>query len=224
MERWQLLDDDAFDAANNMARDEALLQTATSRPCPILRVYRWDRPSISFGYFQSYPGELASDQPVVRRLTGGGIVYHGQDTTYTIVVPPTHRLFSIPTVTAYREIHEAIAASVAAQVHQAPLTSPRGEYECFQKPVDGDVVFDGRKLAGGAQRRTQSGMLHQGSIARRLSTSRVVAGFQATMKITFDPMALPIAVAQLADRLAREKYATVDWNQRTRRTAPISSG
>ena len=121
----------------------------------------------------------------MRRPTGGGVVYHGEDTTYTVVVPPTNALYAMKTADAYCALHKAIAAAFESQpaLHHAQLRSPQGQYECFQRPVHGDVVADGRKLAGGAQRRTKSGMLHQGSIAAKLSADQLKRGFEETLGV-----------------------------------------
>src|ERR1700716_1404298 len=79
-------------AALNMAVDEALLAEV---PAPTLRFYRWRQPSLSFGYFGLY-AEVASqsnEREIVRRWTGGGIVPHGGDVTYSVIISPSHPLF-----------------------------------------------------------------------------------------------------------------------------------
>src|SRR3954462_12222332 len=79
-------------AALNMAIDEALLNCA---PLPALRYYRWQRPAVSFGYFGSYAEvkNQSGDREIVRRWTGGGTVPHGDDLTYSIILPATDPLF-----------------------------------------------------------------------------------------------------------------------------------
>jgi lipoate-protein ligase A len=217
-ETWDFLLSPAAGAAWNMALDEALLQDATKRGRPLLRVYAWDKPSVSFGYFQKFPAALAERHEVVRRPTGGGVVYHVEDTTYTVIVPPTHALYVMKTADAYCALHQAVAAAFESQpvIHQAPLRSPQGQYECFQKPVHGDVVADGRKLAGGAQHRTKSGLLHQGSIATKLSADQIKHGFQETHEIDFEMYELADAERTQAEKLVHEKYATDAWNRHLR--------
>jgi lipoate-protein ligase A len=180
--------------------------------------YSWEKPSVSFGYFQKFPAHLADGHEVVRRPTGGGVVYHVEDTTYTVVVPPGHSLHAMKTADAYCALHKAVAAAFESQpaLHQAPLHSPQGQYECFQKPVHGDIVADGRKLAGGAQRRNQSGLLHQGSIAAKLSAEQIEGGFQEVFGVGFEKYELTDAERTLAGKLAREKYATDAWNRHWR--------
>jgi lipoyl(octanoyl) transferase len=217
-ETWHFLLSPAAGAAWNMALDEALLQTAAKRGRPLLRVYAWEKPSVSFGYFQKFPTELAERHEVVRRPTGGGVVYHVEDTTYTVIMPPAHTSYVMKTTDAYCALHKAVAAAFESQplLHEAPLRSLQGQYECFQRPVHGDVVADGRKLAGGAQRRTKSGLLHQGSIAAKLSADQIKHGFQEALRVEFEIYELTDAERTHAEKLVREKYATDAWNRHLR--------
>ncbi|HUJ72322.1 MAG TPA: biotin/lipoate A/B protein ligase family protein [Verrucomicrobiae bacterium] len=245
-ETWDFLRSPAADAATNMALDEALLRTAAARGRPLLRLYSWSRPAISIGYFQKFPthlvgaphlnplpagGERRFPSPfvkgegqgegfdqIVRRSTGGGLVYHGDgvDTTYTVVVPPDHRLYTMSTPDAYCAIHQAVARAIGngSQItdHQSPL--PRTGYDCFQNPVHGDVVADGKKLAGAAQRRTKWGMLHQGSIAASVTAEALRRGFTHVLGVEFEVHKCSAAERALAEKLTREKYAAAAWNRR----------
>lgn len=181
----------------------------------MLRVYSWVKPSVTFGYFQKFPAHLAGDYEVVRRPTGGGVVYHVDDTTYTVVVPPGHSFYAKKTGDAYCALHEAVAAAFESPpaLHVAAPHSPQGQYECFQKPVAGDVVADGRKLAGGAQRRNKSGLLHQGSIAAKIAADQLRRGFEETLGVTFEEYNPTDAETALAEKLVGEKYATDAWNR-----------
>ena len=224
MDPWHLLVHGPADAATNMAVDEALLPSAARRGIPLLRVYRWQRPTVSIGYFQKYPVHLEGTHAIVRRPTGGGLVYHGEDTTYTVIAPPGHSLHQLPVADAYRALHEAIAAALAstaglrATAESHPSATAEAEktraYECFQNPVEGDVVVDGRKLAGAAQRRSRWGMLHQGSIAALVSVEQLVDGFRAVLGVEFQPYELTPEERALADQLAAGKYGTEPWNRR----------
>ena len=232
-ETWDFLRSPAAAAATNMALDEALLRTATERGRPLLRLYSWEKPAVSFGYFQKFPMPLADKYEIVRRSTGGGLVYHGDgvDTTYAVVVPPDHRLYTMSTPDAYCAIHKAVAAALehGAVVGRVPSRgvapvsgSPAGgggpttvgrSYECFQKPVQGDVVADGRKLAGAAQRRTKWGLLHQGSIAASVTAQSLRRGFGEILGMEFAGYKLSAAERTLTENLTREKYATNAWNR-----------
>src|SRR5512133_2181915 len=90
--RWMWLDSGRCEAAFNMAFDETLLTGAPFSETPVLRFYGWTQPAASFGYFQKYADvEALTDlRPLVRRPTGGGIVPHDRDWTYSVAVPAGH--------------------------------------------------------------------------------------------------------------------------------------
>ncbi|MEC9056249.1 MAG: hypothetical protein VX633_13120 [Verrucomicrobiota bacterium] len=153
----------------NMAVDSWLLE----RGEPVLRVYGWKGDWCSMGYFGSVDEARAvvPGPSLVRRATGGGFVDHRNDLTYTIVVPRTSRLAGLKGSGSYRVVHEALAEAmkeagmvVGIVKEDAPVRSP----VCFQKPVAWDILDEaGRKVAGAGQRRTRSGLLHQGSVMCR---------------------------------------------------------
>src|SRR5258706_594076 len=157
----EVLDPEPHGAALNMAIDEALLRGARG---PLLRVYRWRRAALSFGYFGKYSAVAARwpGRELVRRWTGGGEVAHGADCTYTLIVPRAHAFCRLSAVESYRVIHEHIAALLGAAV--AAVAEPKVSAVCFENAVRFDVVNGARKVAGAAQRRTAHGLLHQGSI------------------------------------------------------------
>src|SRR5207245_6475497 len=86
-------DNCAHSGAMNMALDEALLEHATA---PSIRFYRWQSPALSFGYFGKFTDvdAYAPAHDLVRRWTGGGIVFHGDDLTYSIVIPVRDSVFA----------------------------------------------------------------------------------------------------------------------------------
>src|SRR6476660_2781306 len=85
-------DDSSHSAAMNMAIDEALLESAA---VPSIRFYGWQFPALSFGYFGRFfdVASYACERDLVRRWTGGGIVFHGDDLTYSIVLPSSDAAF-----------------------------------------------------------------------------------------------------------------------------------
>src|SRR5262249_31880070 len=98
-----------------MAVDEALLQAITSLGQPLLRFYGWQEPTATFGYFQSYAAvaRVTALRPLLRRPTGGGLVPHDADWTYSLVFPPGHAWYALPAVESYQLLHEWIQASLA---------------------------------------------------------------------------------------------------------------
>jgi lipoate-protein ligase A len=153
------------DGPSQMACDEVLLGHAGE---PVLRVFRWAGPWISIGYFVPWreAATVAPGWPVCRRWTGGGVVVHDGDFTFTLTAPRAEAWSRLRPEESYRVLHVAVATALRGMGCAATLFdgAVRGEAACFAGPVRYDVVDGARKVAGGAQRRTKRGLLHQGSI------------------------------------------------------------
>lgn len=153
------------DGPAQMACDEALLAVAEQ---PVLRVFRWIEPWVSAGYFTPWTEAQAARPgwPVCRRWTGGGVVVHDGDFTFALVVPRSENWSRLRPDESYRQLHVAVTEALHAAGIEAEVFDGRasGSAECFAGPVRYDVVVAGGKIAGGAQRRTKRGLLHQGSI------------------------------------------------------------
>lgn len=207
-----LHDHEPRSAAMNMAIDEALLLTASESR---LRFYGWRRPALSFGYFGRYAdvANEKSQREIVRRWTGGGIVCHGSDLTYSVIVPRgSVAELGSPRV-AYGKIHGAIRAALAAhlEVELAREDGPRISEACFANPVAADVLINGRKIAGAAQRRTRAGLLHQGSIQYEGLPTGFREAFARALGLEFSEITLDSEVLRRAEKLAQEKYGTSEW-------------
>ncbi len=153
----------------NMALDEALLQFVPKLGHPVVRFYGWMEPAATFGYSQRYAEieKLTACRPLLRRPTGGGLVPHESDWTYSLVFPAGHFWHGLKAVESYRRAHEWIRDAFA-QMNVAASLSPASQKEipgqCFIGAEKDDVLWQGRKIAGAAQRRTRSGLLIQGSV------------------------------------------------------------
>src|SRR5262249_50917796 len=144
----------------------ALLETVTR---PSIRFYRWDHPALSFGYFGQFAdvAKYEIERDIARRWTGGGIVFHGADLTYSIVIPTGDPSFSESAMSIYEATHAAIRRALAASgknVELAKSAAPKISDSCFANAVRADVLWSGKKIAGAAQRRTRRTLLQQGSI------------------------------------------------------------
>src|SRR5262245_32934968 len=122
---WLFWRTDPAPADRNMACDEALLETVGKVHRPVLRVYGWDPPAASFGYSQRYDEVCAMTRlrPLVRRPTGGGLVPHDLDWTYSLSVPPGHWWYALSAVDSYRTIHEWIAAAFSRMGIETALSA-----------------------------------------------------------------------------------------------------
>lgn len=199
-----------------MALDEVLLSQAVE---PLLRIYGWRDPAVSFGYFGKR-GDVAARWPrreLVRRWTGGGEVLHGDDLTYTLIVPREHPLSRVPALDSYRLIHESLAPLLDSTGESAQVTGRSSEKisgGCFENPSQFDVLIGHVKVAGAAQRRTKAGLLHQGSIQQvnlPLGFAEKLPRALAKESRIRELSASEICSAKL---LAASKYATVEWLQR----------
>lgn len=205
-------EDEPQSAAMNMAIDEAILESADM---PVIRFYGWKRPSLSFGYFGAFDevaGEM-NERDVVRRWTGGGIVMHGGDSTYSVILPRMNGTPPSRSPIVYAAIHEAMQRAFAPHmtVELARNNSAKISAACFANPVTADVLVQGRKIAGAAQRRTRAGLLHQGSIQCETLPENFNDAFAAALCPKFERRDLPTPVVVRARELAQQKYGTADW-------------
>ena len=115
MNFWLLLNSGKCEAAFNMALDEALLEAMPRLQAPVLRFYGWTEPAATFGYFQKYAEVTAATRlrPLIRRSTGGGIVPHDADWTYSAVFPAGHEWHSLKAEESYRHIHDWLRLAFA---------------------------------------------------------------------------------------------------------------
>lgn len=209
-------DHSAQSAALNMAIDETLLAEAA---VPILRFYRWRRPSLSFGYFGRYAeaANEAGERELVRRWTGGGIVPHGADVTYSAIIPAAHPLFEKASPEIYSAVHGAIRQALESNGVSATLAGsavPKISENCFANAVRSDVMSAGRKIAGAAHRRTRNGLLHQGSIQQPDLPDRFKEDLARTFCGQFERKTISASILDRARRVADAKYATSEWLMR----------
>ena len=209
----------ARDGARAMAVDEWLCGVAK---VPVLRVYRWDGDWASVGYFGGLAAAMARiDCPNwVRRMTGGGVVDHRVDWTYSLVVPADDPLAKLRGDASYRMIHDAVARVLRGEGVACGLSSGAevgGEALCFANPVDHDVTGPGgEKLAGAGQRRSREALLHQGSVALPLdgeasrSRGRALADVLADRVEEVDLKPDDATV----EHLVQVRYADEGWLQR----------
>ena len=211
-----LNDAEPHEAPLNMAMDEALLQTSHTG---VLRIYRWARPAVSFGYFSRFDEarEFAAGREMVRRWTGGGMVPHGEDFTYSLIIPSADCACAISSKEIYSRVHAAIVSALrkaGANVELATRDQPRRSDACFANAVVADVLESGLKIAGAAHRRTRAGLLHQGSIQRPNLGGTFVRRFCGCLANACSAMTLNAAVMAQAEHLAREKYSSATWLRR----------
>jgi lipoate-protein ligase A len=225
MNSWLLLNSGQCDAAFNMALDEALLENVLRLGRPVLRFYGWTEPAATFGYFQKFSEvERATHlRPLIRRPTGGGLVPHDADWTYSAVFPPGHEWHSLKAEESYRRIHDWLRlafAELKVETGLAPCCKKTLPGQCFAGYEKFDLLWRGKKIAGAAQRRNKLGLLIQGSVqppgplARTdwENAMRVVAEKHFT--VTWTDFAPDAELHDQADALARTKFSLAGYNQK----------
>lgn len=222
---WFLLRSGSCPPAYNMALDEALLEAAPRVGKPVLRFYGWTEPAASFGYFQRYAEveHAARLRPLVRRPTGGGIVPHDADWTYSLVFPAGQAWYQLAAAESYRRVHEwivrafarlGIVADLALDCHRA------APGQCFAGYEKSDVLWNGRKIAGAAQRRTRNGLLIQGSVQppptglQRTAWELALCNTVQPPDASWGELDLSPQLRLRTEELTAQKYSQASFNQK----------
>ncbi len=230
-ERWIVLNTGQRSAEENMKIDAELLDRAHTLEKPILHLYEWEGDSATFGYF-AHPEKLLNLEQVnkkglnlARRPTGGGMIFHLWDMAFSIIVPAHSLHFSLNTLDNYAYVNRIVLQVIEEfSVHFPPLTlieedgpalDPSCHHFCMAKPTKYDVLWDGKKIAGAAQRKTKAGFLHQGSISLVLPEKDYLqeilapgTSVQQAMQIHTYPL-LGSSASESEIRLAKEKLAAL---------------
>lgn len=163
----------AYVGALNMIVDEVLFrkQMETRDPNVIVRFYRFSEPAFTVGYgtWRTLRTESYLNLPLIRRVTGGGIVRHDSDLVYALVAPvmlhPSLRIAK----NSYALIHESLMTTLLTFGISTERFKSSGKQDaglfCFEAPVEFDLMLDDKKVAGAGQKRSHGYLLHQGSIA-----------------------------------------------------------
>ena len=256
MNAWRLLKLETQNAYMNMAIDEAALTANAAQKVPnTLRLYRWNPSAASIGKFQNPENELQLDNcrklgvSVIRRITGGGTVYHDSqdEVTYSLIVK-TRDLGVTDIADAYSKVYTGIKDALRI----LGVTADFNEGDAKNCP---NLTVKGKKISGSAQARKSNTILQHGtlllnvdlekmftllrvpwaknlqevvSVAEKRITSvknelghavsaetaanALASGFQNALKIELEAGELSPFERKLAERLAKEKYATDQWN------------
>ena len=210
----------------NMAMDEALLEHAERLGRAILRFYRWSVPAATFGCFQRY-AEIAATtalRPLIRRPTAGGFVPHDADWTYSVIVPPAHPWHALRATDSYCRAHRWIRDALSRlqfPAELAPARDLRAAGRCFAGGWEQhDLIRDGRKIAGAAQRRNRLGLLIQGSVQpvprglARADWERAMLEVGAeSFQARFEPLVPDGPLRARIEQLVAEKYSLPSHNE-----------
>jgi lipoate-protein ligase A len=158
-EKWRLILTNGYNAYKNMAIDRAIL-VANSRGLvpPTVRFYDWSPSAISIGYFQSLDEEVDLENcknlgvDYVRRITGGGAVFHEKELTYSIVISESHNKIPKNIMDSYGRICGAVIKGLK-----------NFGIESNYHPIN-DILSEGKKISGNAQTRKHKTVLQHGTV------------------------------------------------------------
>jgi lipoate-protein ligase A len=231
-----------------MAVDEAILKAVCcGSALPTLRLYEWNIPTLSIGYLQKVETFKDWNGPLVRRITGGRAVLHHMELTYSVVCSSNNRLFTNGIQGTYSVISKCIARALEDLSIKATFSHCRyargTSAACFYTPSRHEVLVEGRKLVGSAQRRFKNGLLQHGSIlldvdealTRRLFGEQVIekmgwvgafghfdkeefkrgliARLEEGLKASLEHGILTSEEIVLKEDLIRKRYGTKEWNR-----------
>ena len=193
-----------MDGAELMALDAGLMDRARGTGETVLRVYAWLRPTLSFGRHESVRGRFTADTLgragvcVVRRPTGGRVLFHDREVTYSVTAPATE---GDTLGVSYARINALLLGALARLGVRAAVAPPGraarpGGVACFAEPSPGEIVVGARKLVGSAQLRERGALLQHGSILVGDDQPRIA-------ELAVGPMTPALPAATLAESLGR---------------------
>ena len=188
-ERWRLIENGAESGEQNMAVDQTLLELAEPGVAsPVLRFYRWERPTLSVGHLQKIGGLIDTDYlgknniPLVRRPTGGRAILHDDEVTYSVIIPKGSQLYR-PLRPLFRVISSVLRVALAGcgvavdTDGGADTSRPMSTPCCFAARSHFEISSGGKKVSGSAQRRIKSSALQQGSIILSMNVTSYLSCF-----------------------------------------------
>ncbi len=236
---WRLIESGYLDAYTNMAIDEAIFTMREKLGLPAtLRFYGWKPAAVSIGYFQKIEDPSLEEYKrqkltIVRRFTGGGAILHRREITYCLTCSTNEFPAFTDIKKTQKLVHEAIILGlqnlgINAELERKETKRP-DPYFCFVSPSKYDLVEDGRKIVGSAQRRKNKASFQHGSILmdNKITPERreekkergkiiqsLILGFEMKLGIRLLPGWLTKEEVKLSQGLRKVKYSTRNWNYR----------
>ena len=179
----KIIDNKILSAQKNMEKDLDLLINCDLEKKPILHFHIWEKPSLTYGYFADI--EKLIDKNVAekegldlgKRPTGGGVLFHIWDLSFGFVLPKEDKRFSKNVLTNYGFVNKIVVDAINSFLNQKGIIDFKIEFLkeekkrnklnnfCMALPTMYDVLINGKKVVGAAQRQKNQGFLHQGTIS-----------------------------------------------------------
>jgi lipoyl(octanoyl) transferase len=193
-----------------MSADEAMLQRAIAQNVACLRWYTWEEPTLTLGYFQSHE-EVPDGCSItwLRRHTGGSAIVHDQELTYALALPAGNPWQTNESwiCRMHHMIADVLATfGVRANTVECGAEQKLGPLLCFAHQTPGDLLIDGNKVVGSAQRRPHRALLQHGSIL--LDRSRWAPSVPGINDLSGQP---PIDARALAKAITQAFVQTTSW-------------
>jgi len=174
MSDWRLLECKTNDAFMNMATDEAILRARINDEIPnTVRFYRWDPSAISIGKFQDIENEVQLHSckkcgvDVVRRITGGGTVYHDAQYELTYSVIAEKEDLRARDIT---EVYARIYTGLSEALRILGVTADFSEGNVKTCP---NLTVNGKKISGSAQCHKSGVVLQHGTLLVNVDLERM---------------------------------------------------
>ena len=161
---WRLIEDIPRSGSFNMAADQVLLENYSHNEHPVFRIYEWTGVTISLGRNEELDKRIDLDAcedlgiPIIRRTTGGKAVLHGFDLTYSLVGGVLDKQFNGGVLDNYRYIAKGFYAffeelGLKPELHELRRQNIKYDpHVCFAEPSAYEILVEGRKIIGSAQR------------------------------------------------------------------------
>lgn len=188
-----------------MRRDALLLDALASDQSAKVHFYRWSKLEMSLGHFSRDLSSILNSRttpvwPLSRRPTGGGIMIHGRDFCFSLLIPASHKFYKISSPKLYEFWHRRLLScfqdlliqhcqllgastnfiqpfELHLEEEKEAKTSDLRQTACFTKKSLHDGVLSGKKILGSAIRRTKSGILHQFCLQLALYSAEDLCAF-----------------------------------------------
>ena len=237
---FRFLDMPYFSASQNMAIDEALMENFHKDNIPIFRLYTWDNDAFTIGKFQDVAGIEnfhKYGENFTRRVTGGGLLLHGFDISYSLILPTA--LLSKKSVKESYEYICQFLLELYRKLGFEPNFAKKIMSDSLSKSAfcqvgfePYDIIINDKKIGGNAQKRTRELIYQHGSIplhvdSRKYSgisleklglkldieTLKVLTkeSFESTFETTLKKSAFTKEEQKSFESLHVNKYDTKEW-------------
>jgi len=178
MKNFKLIRSGASSAQDNMRLDAEIFKQYLEDGIGVFRLYQWQEPSFTYGFSQDPKSEIdlarcATDGvQIAKRMTGGGILFHHHEITYSFVCSKSDLGEPEGVFVSYRDIcaflirfYESLGLNPAFALQAESFKDRCAPHElCSAAFEKYDIVIDGKKIGGNAQKRKRQVIFQHGSI------------------------------------------------------------